>query len=398
MANELFAGSQVIVYASREATYGTARRLNGTDAMLTISESFTPAEERDVRPDRSGFTDHLDRYRGRKSATFEITRLLLPSGSVTTEPDDDLLWQNAFGRLSINATGLEYILATAHDWSLTLRRAIRTGGGQGVADFQEHVRGAIVNQVEISEGNQGQNGLATVTFRGVAKDWGWTGNTSVASGYLNIATSATTFRVSSPRQLSVGSLFKVFNTNTGGGSGILVNTVNYTTGVISYGQTLSATLSSGRVLVPYNPTATTAGQPLHARIGLLSLDGSATKIDHLGGRVTLEDNRGLLNEEVGYDSASRVIRENRRNVTASFGFILKKDEVGELLGRRERNDSRNLQLNIGDAANKTCKIHMKDFEWDMTALEIPDQGMARVTMSGRGLGVNGNDSLKVRFL
>ena len=172
MSNELFAGSQVIVYASREASYGTARKLNGTDAMLTMSESLTPAEERDVRPDRSGFSDHLSRYVGRKSAQFEITRLLLPSGSATTEPDDDILWQNGFGRLSINATSVEYILATAHDWSLTIRRAVRTGSGAGVADFQEHVRGAIVNAVEIGWGNQGNNGMATVTFRGVAKDWG----------------------------------------------------------------------------------------------------------------------------------------------------------------------------------------------------------------------------------
>ena len=394
MANELFAGSQVIVYASREATYGTARRLNGGDAMLTISESFTPAEERDVRPDRSRFADYLDRYVGQKNAIFEITRLLLPSAA---RPSDDLLWQNAFGRSSLNATSLEYILATAHDWSLTLRRAIRTGGGQGVADFQEHVRGAIVNQVEISEGNQGQNGLATVTFRGVAKDWGWTGNTSVGSGYLNISSAASTFRVSSPRQLTVNSLFKV-KTSTGGGSGILVDTVNYTTSVISFSESLGTTLSSGRAITPYNPTATTAGQPLHARIGMLSLDGSATKIDHLGGRVTLEDNRGLLNEEVGYDSASRVIRENRRNVIGTFGFILKKDEVGELLGRRERNDSRNVQVNIGDEANKTIKIHMRDFEWDMSALDMPDQGMTRITMAGRALGTNGNDSLKVRFM
>lgn len=397
MANELFAGSQVVVYASREASYGTARRLNGADAMFTLSESFTPTEERDVRPDRSGFSDHQERYVGRKSATFEITRLLLPSGSVTTEPDDDLLWQNGFGRLSINATGLEYILATAHDWALTLRRAVRTGGGAGAADLQEHVRGAIVNNVEISWGNQGQNGLATVKFAGMAKDWGWTGNTSVGSGYLTISSAATTFRVSSARQLSVNSLFKV-KTSTGGGSGILIDTVNYTTNIITFSEALGTTLSSARAVVPYNPTATTAGSPIPSRIGFLSLDGSATKIDHLGGRITIDDHRGLLNEEVGYDSASRVIRENRRDVTASFAFILKKDEVGELLGRMDRNNSRDVQVNIGDAANKTVKIRMKDFEWDTSALDMPDQGMTRITMAGRALGTLGNDSIKVRFM
>ena len=397
MANELFAGSQVVMYAAREAAYGTARRIVGADAFLTMSESITPTEERDVRPDRSGYSDHLERFVGRRSAEFEVTRLLLPSGSVTTQPDDDLLWQNAFGRLSIGATALEYILATAHDWSLTLRRGIRTGGGAGVADFQDHVRGAIVNNTEIAWGNQGQNGLATVSFRGLAKDWGWTGNTSVASGYTNISSAASTFRVSSPKQLAVNSLVKV-RLSTGGGSGIVVDTVNYTTGVISFSESLGTTLSSGRAVVPYNPTATTAGSPLHARIGFLSIDGAATKIDHLGGRVTLEDNRALLNEEVGYASPSRVIRENRRNVTFSVDFIVKKDEVGLLFGEMDRNTAKNIQVNIGDAANKTVKIHMKQAEWDMSAIDIPDQGMTRISMAGRALGVGGNDSLRIRFL
>lgn len=399
MANELFSGSQVVLYAAREATYGEGRRVNGADAFLTLSESLTPAEERDVRPDRSGFSDHLSRYVGRKSAEFEVTRLLLPSGSVTTPPDDDLLWQNAFGRLSINATGLEYILATAHDWALTLRAGIRTGGGQGQADLQQHVRGAIVNSAEVAWGDQGQNGLATVTFRGMAKDWGWTGNTSIGSGYVSIGTGVSTFRVSSAKQLSVGSLFYVpERANTGGGSGIMVDTINYTTGVISFSETLDGTLSSGRAIAPYNPTATTAGSPLHGRIGFLSLDASATVIDHLGGRVTLEDNRSLLNEEVGYDSASRVFRENRRNVTVSEGFILKKDEVGALLGDMERNVSQDTQVNIGDAANSTVKIIMRSVEWDMSPLDVPDQGAARLVMAGRALGTNGNDSLKIRFM
>ena len=397
MALELFPGSQTVLYVNREGSYGAIERLNGADAFFTLSDSLTPAEERDVRPDRSGSPDHLERYRGRKSAEFEVTCLLLPSGSVTTEPDNSLLWENLFGRLSMNATGLEYVQATAHNWSLTIRRGIRTGGAGGAADYQEHVRGAIVNSGEISFGSQGQNGLATVTFRGMAKDWGKTGNTSVGTGYLSIASAATTFRVSSSRQLSVGSLIKV-HTSTGGGSGIVVDTINHTSGVIAFSEALGVTLSSGRPIVPYNPVPTTAGSPIHARLGFVSLDGSATKIDCLGGRITYEDNRSLLNEEVGYDSASRVLRDDRRNITVSYDFLAKKDEIGVLLGRTEGNVSDNVQTNIGEGANKTVKVHMRKVEWDLTATDVPDQGMMRIAKSGRALGTNGNDSLKVRFL
>jgi len=400
---DLFPGSQTVCYVEREVAYGTARPLNGADAFYTMSESLTPAQEREVRPDRSGSPDHVERVMGRKSAEVEFSTLLLPSGSITTEPDTGMLWQNAFGRLSINATGLEYVQATAHNWAVTVRRAIRAGGGQGVADLQEHVRGVIINAVEIAWGSQGQNGLATTTFRGMGKDWGHTGNTSLASGYVTLGTGNTSFRVAAPKQLSANSLVKLITSisDTGSGaSGILVDSVNITTGLVSFnsGTTMVATGASGRAIVPYNPTAVTAGSPIHARVGFLSLDGSATQIEHLGGRITFEDNRGLLNEEVGHDSPSRALREDRRNVTFSLDFLVRRENLGELLSDMQTNAAQNIQVNLGSVKYKTVKIHMKNAEWDMTPVDIPDQGMMRISMAGSALGTNGNDSLKVRFM
>ena len=106
MPNELFSGAQTIVYAHKEDKgYGaTGIFSTGNYAMLTLSETFTPQEEREVRPDRSGSVDYKERYIGRKSAEWEITRLLLPSGSAVTHPDDHDLWENAFGNYSAGAT------------------------------------------------------------------------------------------------------------------------------------------------------------------------------------------------------------------------------------------------------------------------------------------------------
>ena len=397
-ANELFPGSQTVIYVNAEASYGDNTHIRGTNAMRTLSETFTGAEEREPRPDRSGSADHLERYRGRKSAEFEVSKLILPSGSVTTEPDDTHLWQNLFGHVSVGATSVEYIQATAHTSSLSIRRGIRTGGGAGLAELQEHIRGAIVNGGEIAWGANGNNGLAQVTFRGMGKDYGYTGNTSVGSGYTTIATGAGSFRMANAKQLSVGSAFKIGTVNTGGGSGILVDTINYTNNIVTFSETLDATLSSGTKVFAYNPTETTAGSPLHARIGFLSLNGSTSKIDHIGGTVSIEDNRSLLNEEVGYDSASRVLRNDRRNVSFTLDFILKKDEVAQLLGNMVTNTADNIQVNVGDQANKTMKIHMKKAEWDFTSLDVPEQEAVRISMTGRAYGTNGNDSLKVRFL
>ena len=155
-AGELFPGSQTVIYVGQETGgYGVTARINGVNAMRTLSETFTGAEEREPRPDRSGSADHLERYVGRKSAEFEITKLILPSGSATTEPDDTHLWENLFGHVSVGATSIEYIQATAHTASLSIRRGIRTGGGGGLAELQEHVRGAIVNGAEIAWGANG---------------------------------------------------------------------------------------------------------------------------------------------------------------------------------------------------------------------------------------------------
>ncbi len=398
MAEELFSGAQVLVYVQKENTYGTARKIVGAQGNVcrTMSETLTPAEERNVRPDRSGSADHLARFVGRKSATFEITKLILPTGNVTAQPDDSFLWENAFGRLSLGATSFSYVMATAHNSSLTIRRGIRTGGGAGLGEYQDHVVGAVVNSMEIAWGNQGEQGLARVSFRGMGKEWGWTGNTTL-SGAIATSTKATC-TVSNAKQLSPNSLVMLKH-QTQGGSGFLISAVNYTNNQISFSSSaLAATFSKNDVVKPYNPTATTSGTPLHARLGFLSLDGSTSTIRHLGGRITFEDNRGLLNEEVGTDSATRSMRTDRRNVTFSLEFLVKKDELGKLFGDMHRNTAQNLQVNLGDTANRTVKIRMKNAEWDMVAPQLAGQDMMRISMAGRALGTAGNDSLWVRFL
>ena len=106
----------------------------------------------------------------------------------------------------------------------------------------------------------------------------------------------------------------------------------------------------------------------------------------------------LLNEEVGLDSASRVLRTERRNCTFSIAFLLDKDNFGTLMGDMRANPSKNVQLTIGSDANKKFRFVMSNAEWDFTSLDLPDQDMVRVSMSGRALGTNGNDSVKLRIL
>ena len=398
MANEFFSGAQTVAYVEQETTYGTPRHVAGADAFRCITISFTPAEERNSRPDYNGTSDYLERYRGRKSATFEITKLLLPSGSVTTEPDDNWLWTNALGRLSMGTTSFSYVQSTGHTESLTIRRGLKTGGAAGVAEFQEHVMGAIVNGTEVAWGNQGNNGLATVRFSGLAKEWGFTGNTSLAASMM-ATTSKVTLTVKNAKMLSPGSLLKI-QKDTGGNSGIRVTWAHLTNNQSGLATTrvVGATHTPLDPAVPYNPTTTTGGTILHAKLGTLSLDGSTSVIKHLGGRVTIDDKRSLLNEEVGTDSASLVYRADKRDVTFSMDFIVKKDEMGKLFGDMHRNTQNNMQVVLNGGAYATVKIRMKRVEFDLSPPAVAGNDMMRLTMTGRALGVAGNDGINFKFM
>ena len=410
MANELFPGSMTVMYVNQETSYGATSTVRGAQTFRTISETLTPMEERDYRPDRTGKADHLARFKGRKSAEWELQCLLMTSGGVTVPPDVDYLMQNLFGHRSENTTCLTYAQATANASSICIRRGIKVGGQAGQADFQEHIVGAIVNRGELAWGSQGNNGLATVTFGGLGKYWGFTGNTSIApASTLNTTSKAVT--VANAKVLTPGSAFRIYMNNTapnfnssdpgidtGGGKGIIVNTINYTTKRITYGQILSRTHAGASAMMPYNPTETTAGTPIHARLGFLSINASKTRIDHLGGRITFEDNRTLLNEEVGYDSPSRVLREDRRAVTFSLEFLLKKENMPDILGSMYAASAHSIQVNVGSGTGETIRAKMINTQFDMAAVEIPDQGMLRCTLNGVALGTNGNDSLRLEYV
>lgn len=402
MNEALFPGSQVIVYTQKETngagvnSYATVQKTG--KSMYTLSESLEGAEEREPRPDRSGQADHTERYTGRKSATWEITKLLLPQGTAGSQPDDTHLWEAGFGHLSVGATAVEYILATLSDTSLTIRRGVRSGIGiSGAGDLQDHVIGAICNRVEVTWGNQGNNGLAQVVFAGDAKEYGHTGNTTLSlAGQLSSA-SIVSVTLANAKHLSPGSLIILPHLDTGGGSGILVDSVNYTTNSFLCSETRDSTHSNLDVVRPYNPTASTSGTPIHAKKGTLSLDGSVTTIKHLGGRVTLEQNKGLLNEEVGSDGATQVLRTDRRMVTFSLEFIMKKTETW-LLGDVRANNQKNIEVMIGDAAGKRLQLHLPVAEFNFTPANIPEQEVARITLEGQALANNVNDSVKARFI
>ena len=130
---------------------------------------------------------------------------------------------------------------------------------------------------------------------------------------------------------------------------------------------------------------------------MLSLDGSAVAVKHLGGRITFEDNRGLLNEEVGTDSASEVLRQGKRNVTFSLDMYMKKLNTNILLGGMYNNTASDIRVNIGQNTGATVTFVMKKAKWDMVGPDIADNDMARITLTGRAYGTNGNDSLLMRI-
>jgi hypothetical protein len=395
-----FPGSQATVYVMREVTYGVPRKPAGAEAVRTISETFTPAHERAERPDRTSSADYIDQYTGRHSATWELQALLLPNGNVATQPDDFRLWEDGLGHMSIGVTSIEFLMATAHTTSLTIRRGIRGTATGSAGSFQEHVFGAIVQGIDVAWGSQGQNGLATVTYRGMAKKWGYTGNSSLDITGASMTKVVSGVTVYNSRQFTEGSCIQV-KTDVHGASGFILKTSNFTNNRLTFslGCTgMNSTHSEFDSVWPHNPVPITAGSPVHAKVGYLSLDGSATQVKHLGGRITFDNGRTLLADEVGFDSATEVLRDTKYKTTVSLEFLMKKDQVGLLLGSAyDDATSGKVHVGIGSTTGGIYEFQMKRVKWDIVAPNVPAEGDARVTMTGRAYGINGQDSLKVRI-
>lgn len=403
MANQpMIPGSQVVAYVMRETSFGTPRKPAGADALLPIDITLTPTQEREARDDRSSSSDYAESVEGRYSATWEITKYLMPSGTAGVSPDDHHLLNAGFGNSSGSATCCEYSLATAHTTSLTIRRGARANHAD-LSDFQDHVDGAIVNRIEFGWGSQGRNNLATVTYGGPAKEWGWTGNSTLNPDRPQNASHLTgNVTADTSLQFTKGSVFQIEKQagvwDTAGGSGALITSINVTNHMLYFAETLNASHSGDDVIKPYNPTAITSGSPIHAKLGWLSLDGGTSQVRHLGGKITFEDNRELLADEYGQDSATEVLRKGKRNVTYTMDFYAKKTEMGDILGKARRGTNLHIQVLLGEQSGKRVRFRMKNCESNVMGVDLPDNDMGRYTLSGRAYGVNGNDSFRVQIV
>lgn len=371
-------GWQEELFATAESTFGAPVLPGATDAFKIISSAFPFAREREWRTDKEDNTrSHFTRVSGRKSGTFTIRKNLIPSGGISTAPDDHPLWKSAFGSGYNTATATEYRLESVTNQSLTFLRH--------VGNFGEVIYGAIVDTVRISGGG-GQ--AAEVEFSGTYKDRGRTGNTTAA---------ATTYGVTI--EVQDGDAYK-YSAN---GVITLLNgasTENATIESISGDATLvvasalSSTYHAGATITPYLPTATTTGTPVYGVIGTLEIENADVTLTDW--EVVLANGNTLRNDEYGESSATDIVHGARRDVTFR-GTAHLRDGYLNILGAAEAFVTRDVTLTIGDTAGEKVDVYIPYGEYNVLNPDVPEAEETSLAIEGVGRATSGDDEMWVRF-
>jgi len=368
-------GDDQIGYVKLESSYGTAVKPAATDAFRALSMSMGYVPNRPLVADRRGTRSQMERIEGRHSATWAVTVLFRPSGSLGVTPDFADLLEMTFGTETVTPdTSVVYTpLKDMTGLFATIYRDLTT--------MHEFVYGAIVQNCRISwRGND----LITLAFSGVAKSFGETGTTTSASQQSNTVT----LTLADADFLSKYSIVQI-GTQTNAGAGYQITAApNFTSEVVTL--EAATTWASGASVTPFLPTASFTGSPVYGKKGSLSLTGDSTTVNFLGGWVNFATGLDLLNEEVGSENPTDVIMTGRRGVTMQLDFLARKDET-YYMSHFRRKTSKDIRVLLGDTAGSIMQIDADNVEIDPAVREVPETGLIRVSLPGVGLGTSGED-------
>jgi hypothetical protein len=357
------------------ATDGSAQEIIAAGyGSMNQQPSFTNSEE--IKNTR----DVTDRFVDQKPAgEWSFPLYARPSGSKGTEPMGDVLFECFFGSKTVNAsTSVVYSQAlTKPSFSLWMKR--------GHTVF--FAKGCTVNQLSPSISTSGGVQLSP---SGQFMEMGWVGTDTVSSD-----TSADdTVTVNNPKRFSIGG--RIQNTTAGDdneGDGYEITGVDYTTGEITLGTSLSATWSSDDVIEPFLPSGTVVGEPLEARKSTVDIGSETGKLlQSLD--LTLNDPVNFI-QEISTNQHPEDYIEEERDLTGTLGLYFRKKDLAYFYEGYNGNRVA-LAVHCGDTDGKKL-----DIEMDHTSLEVPsvetNAPAVNLSIGLMGLGDTGEDSLRFVF-
>ena len=381
MSNTYGYGREEVVYARHEDDgYGIHKLQSGADALVAISTDFKETIERMDRKEKGTTRSVFDRVTQKKSAEWSINKFILPSGTAGTPPDDRWLFASAMGTHQNNA-------GVSDVFSLTTEPAVTLDIVREIGTFRECIRGGIVNTMEISFGGGEE---PKVAFSGPAKDLLHCGRDTLdeASAGDTQVVVHDSYRFEPGMYISVGD-----DDNTG--SGYLIASINHATHTLTTVGNVTADDESA--VIPTVIVPVTGGDIIPVIVGSVNLGTGGTK-PVTAGRITLNNNALLRNDEFGSASPTGVRYADWREVTFSFDIYLLATDL-DIIGGAKQFVQNDIAIILGGTAGKILTIDMDQCEFEIPSITIPEEGETTITITGKALGTSGtgNDELILTF-
>lgn len=382
MANDNFQyGHDLVGFVQLESTYGVAVKPTSATAFRASNIAMAPVVSRVLPNDRRNTRSRQERTAGRSSATWGVSCLVRPSGSLGVAPDMGDLLTLIFGTETVNAsTSVVYSLAKDNSGKMaTIYRK--------TSDIHELVYGAVASDFTL---NWNGGGYATIEVNGVAKGHTRTGSTQANGAGAGVDALV----VDDLDFLGLYSIVSIGGDDNSG-AGHQITAVNHATETA----TLEGvhTWSDNDTVVPFLPSPTLTGSPLYGTTGSVSFDGGSTNIKVVDGSISISTGHDLLNEEFGESSPADVVMGGMREVTFNLTLIVKKDET-HLHSEFFRKVQKDLRITLGETAGSIVQIDMDTCEIDPVGIDIPEEGIQRVSVSGVALAsASGEDEITMTW-
>lgn len=385
-------GYEKKVFATVETAFGTFVKPAATGAMKVLSFGASHSQDRHNRADSRATRSVLERITGRKTTSWTLEKYMIPSGTGSTSPDDDILLASVFGKSTAVSSTVEYTLTNdqsgfdiegtvSPSFSL-VREASRT--------VMESLAGCYVESLTISGAGADEPKFA---YEGVAKTHIHTGSTGVVS---SVSTDEVTLNSGQGKDYEAGSVV-YFTTSDGStvrdnnsSAGFKVSSIS---GDVLTVESNPTGLQAGDLCLPFVPSETTAGSPVNGISGSVSITSPATSLILTGFEVTIKNNYKPFGDEAFQSEITDYIT-NFREVSGSLTVRARRDQLVEL-GVRKNFTARDVAVTFGSGSGTTFVLDMDQIEIGFGDLSIPEAEEGTFTLPFVALGSSGEDEIQL---
>ncbi len=336
-------GMHEVSFGRLETTFDTYTAFVAGDAIEHTRLVIQRYKNKIISKGHTGDASPRRRIVGKEGGKFTYEVELKPEAAGTVPEISPLLTAlHGTGSENDGASTVVYTLQNGHP-SLQIGRFDTDNG------MYEQINGAIVTMAEFSVS---EDNIIMVRFEGEFASYnclmGSPQTTTQASPSTSITLSAR-----DAKKIVVAASINGFPVNFGTeviAGGYRLQTVNYTTGVVTFTPTLDGSVTAGQTITALIPTPTFGtGNPMSSVGSALSVNvGGAGAVNYgfISCNLTLDQRRYLLNKEATTRRPNRA-GGSRREIKGTITVYLL-DENAELFGAADGEITADLQLRLGE--------------------------------------------------